>query len=283
MEKILDKVKEFSKKQNILQKEGVCLFPSQIKNGKKAREYVFAVKFGKEVIVCSSDFDPKVFRGAELRISGFLFMKKTEVFLKVKTCKILGVTKQAVKENSLLKKLKRKRKKHINLKNIKKVAILVPPDSMAKRDLAFSLSFSRRFCHFFEFPFIRHQMFESFFELLAENFDLILIARGGGRPWEILEVGNNLKVCKAVLSSRTVVFCALGHASDRPLLELCSSHSFITPTEAGIRVSRILQENNSFIKMSIWRCFKILKNKLLNKIKNFYCISYQSLKSLTLK
>jgi len=65
--------------------------------------------------------------------------------------------------------------------------------------------------------------------------DVIVIARGGGSVEDLLPFSNETLV-RAVAAARTPVVSAIGHESDRPLLDLVADLAASTPTDAGKRI-----------------------------------------------
>lgn len=65
--------------------------------------------------------------------------------------------------------------------------------------------------------------------------DLIVIARGGGSVEDLLPFSNE-SMMRAVSEARTPVVSAIGHESDRPLLDLVADLAASTPTDAAKRI-----------------------------------------------
>jgi len=65
--------------------------------------------------------------------------------------------------------------------------------------------------------------------------DVIVIARGGGSVEDLLPFSNETLV-RAVSDARTPVVSAIGHESDRPLLDLVADWAASTPTDAAKRI-----------------------------------------------
>jgi len=65
--------------------------------------------------------------------------------------------------------------------------------------------------------------------------DVVVIARGGGSVEDLLPFSNETLV-RAVAAARTPVVSAIGHETDRPLLDLVADVAASTPTDAGKRV-----------------------------------------------
>jgi exodeoxyribonuclease VII large subunit len=65
--------------------------------------------------------------------------------------------------------------------------------------------------------------------------DVIVVARGGGSVEDLLPFSNETLV-RAVSAARTPVVSAIGHETDRPLLDLVADVAASTPTDAGKRI-----------------------------------------------
>jgi exodeoxyribonuclease VII large subunit len=65
--------------------------------------------------------------------------------------------------------------------------------------------------------------------------DVIVIARGGGSVEDLLPFSNESLV-RAVAAAFTPVVSAIGHETDRPLLDLVADIAASTPTDAGKRI-----------------------------------------------
>jgi exodeoxyribonuclease VII large subunit len=71
--------------------------------------------------------------------------------------------------------------------------------------------------------------------------DIVVIARGGGSVEDLLAFSNETLV-RAVAAARTPVVSAIGHETDRPLLDLVADVAASTPTDAGRRIVPDLAE-----------------------------------------
>jgi exodeoxyribonuclease VII large subunit len=71
--------------------------------------------------------------------------------------------------------------------------------------------------------------------------DVVVIARGGGSVEDLLPFSNETLV-RAVAAARTPVVSAIGHDTDRPLLDLVADVAASTPTDAAKRVVPDLAE-----------------------------------------
>jgi exodeoxyribonuclease VII large subunit len=71
--------------------------------------------------------------------------------------------------------------------------------------------------------------------------DVVVIARGGGSVEDLLPFSNETLV-RAVAGCRTPVVSAIGHETDRPLLDLVADLAASTPTDAAKRIVPDLAE-----------------------------------------
>jgi exodeoxyribonuclease VII large subunit len=73
------------------------------------------------------------------------------------------------------------------------------------------------------------------------DVEVIVIARGGGSVEDLLPFSNETLV-RAVSEARTAVVSAIGHETDRPLLDLVADLAASTPTDAAKRIVPDLAE-----------------------------------------
>ena len=76
--------------------------------------------------------------------------------------------------------------------------------------------------------------------------DVIVIARGGGSVEDLLPFSNETLV-RVVAAMRTPVISAIGHDTDRPLLDLVADVAASTPTDAAKRIVPDLDEQTRAI------------------------------------
>jgi exodeoxyribonuclease VII large subunit len=82
-------------------------------------------------------------------------------------------------------------------------------------------------------PSAVNEVVEALAQLDADRaVDVIVIARGGGSVEDLLPFSNESLV-RAVSQARTPVVSAIGHESDRPLLDLVADLAASTPTDAA--------------------------------------------------
>jgi len=74
-----------------------------------------------------------------------------------------------------------------------------------------------------------------------DDVDVIVIARGGGSIEDLLPFSNE-SLLRAVSALRTPVVSAIGHETDRPLLDLVADLAASTPTDAAKRIVPDLAE-----------------------------------------
>ena len=89
--------------------------------------------------------------------------------------------------------------------------------------------------------------------------DVIVIARGGGSVEDLLPFSNEA-LLRAVSQLRTPVVSAIGHETDRPLLDLVADLAASTPTDAAKRIvpdlaeeTRALSDARARIRASVHR------------------------------
>jgi exodeoxyribonuclease VII large subunit len=73
------------------------------------------------------------------------------------------------------------------------------------------------------------------------DVDVIVIARGGGSVEDLLPFSNET-LLRAVAAARTPVVSAVGHETDKPLLDYVADLAASTPTDAGKRIVPDLAE-----------------------------------------
>ncbi len=96
-----------------------------------------------------------------------------------------------------------------------------------------------------------------------ENFDVIVIIRGGGARLD-LNAFDNLKLCKAVATLQVPVFIGIGHDIDETVLDLVAHTSLKTPTAvADFLINHNLQFEN--ILVNIGAALKFNTTQKLNK------------------
>ena len=74
------------------------------------------------------------------------------------------------------------------------------------------------------------------------DVDVLVVTRGGGSSWEILQPYNNEAVCQTIASSATPVLMGIGHERDVPLAALVADAAVSTPTAAAELISRSWRE-----------------------------------------
>ena len=76
-------------------------------------------------------------------------------------------------------------------------------------------------------------------KLDEENFNVIALVRGGGSG---LDIFNSIELSYTVVSMKTPVVCALGHAEDKLFLDEVVNEKYITPTAFGGKLREIAQK-----------------------------------------
>lgn len=79
-------------------------------------------------------------------------------------------------------------------------------------------------------------------EVNNEDYDVIVIARGGGSGQEIF---NNIEIAEMALSSKPIFVTAIGHAYDKSLLQDIADKEFDTPSALGGHLKKIADGVNS--------------------------------------
>ncbi|HKC27976.1 MAG TPA: exodeoxyribonuclease VII large subunit [Jatrophihabitans sp.] len=79
------------------------------------------------------------------------------------------------------------------------------------------------------------------------DVDVVVIARGGGSVEDLLPFSNETLV-RAVAAAHTPVVSAIGHETDRPLLDLVADVAASTPTDAGKRIVPDLAEETRSVR-----------------------------------
>jgi len=137
--------------------------------------------------------------------------------------------------DQLLKNLLRKGKKP-------KIALVIGSTAIVDKDVFEALGEK---VNFYKIEVIRvnltdpQELSRKLKELDKENYDLIAIVRGGG---DGIEIFNNLELLKAVAVVKKPLVVAIGHAINKPLIELIADKSFITPTDFGHWLKTLVEE-----------------------------------------
>jgi hypothetical protein len=71
----------------------------------------------------------------------------------------------------------------------------------------------------------------------GENFDFVALLRGGG---DGLEVFDDPDVCAAAARMPVPFLVAIGHAADRTFIEQVADRVFVTPTEFGLEMEKLV-------------------------------------------
>lgn len=102
----------------------------------------------------------------------------------------------------------------------------------------------------------------------SRNFDVIVIARGGG-SFEDLVPFNDEKLVRAIYALRTPVLSAVGHETDYSLCDFVADERAITPTAAGERIGYDIirmTEYISSLKEEMSYSFNVKLNNNKNRI-----------------
>src|SRR5690606_14966358 len=91
--------------------------------------------------------------------------------------------------------------------------------------------------------------------------DVIVIARGGGDPQQLLGFSDE-RLVRAVAAASTPVVSAIGHENDRPLLDEVADLRASTPTDAAKRLVPDVAEQRALVRELRWR----LTNRLTQRV-----------------
>ena len=80
-----------------------------------------------------------------------------------------------------------------------------------------------------------------------ENFDIILLIRGGGGDVG-LQVYNNYELAKAVALAPLPVLTGIGHATNETVTDMVAHHNKITPTDLGYFIVDIFEQFDNKLK-----------------------------------
>lgn len=100
------------------------------------------------------------------------------------------------------------------------------------------------------------------------NFDVIILARGGGSFEDLLPFSAE-KLIKTIFSMVTPIITAVGHETDTPLCDLVADKRAITPTQAGKIVAYDVEELKADLLQNLNKCSYLVELKytrLYNKI-----------------
>ncbi len=79
---------------------------------------------------------------------------------------------------------------------------------------------------------------------------VLVITRGGGSSWEILQPYNNEAVCRAVVASHIPILMGVGHERDVPLAALAADRYVSTPTAAAVLLSQPWREARMLVPLA---------------------------------
>lgn len=111
-------------------------------------------------------------------------------------------------------------------------------------------------------------VFEALINADHADFDVILLARGGG-SFEDLYPFNNEKLVRTIYNMNTPVITAIGHETDYTLCDFVSDYRAITPTAAAEKIA-------FDISIERKKIFNILK-KLKNSVNSIYSFEKERL------
>ena len=111
-------------------------------------------------------------------------------------------------------------------------------------------------------------VFEALINADHADFDVILLARGGG-SFEDLYPFNNEKLVRTIYNMNTPVITAIGHETDYTLCDFVSDYRAITPTAAAEKIA-------FDISIERKKIFNILK-KIKNSVNSIYSFEKERL------
>ena len=105
-----------------------------------------------------------------------------------------------------------------------------------------------------------------------KNLDILIIARGGGTPEELM-VFNNEKIARSIFSSRIPIISAIGHETDFTISDLVSDFRASTPSEAAeisVKDKVDLIQQIDFLNINIYKNFDMQIDNYLSEISNLF-------------
>lgn len=114
------------------------------------------------------------------------------------------------------------------------------------------------------------EIIEMLYKIGNEDFDIILLTRGGGSIVDF-DVFNNTDIAEVVLNLNQIFVTAIGHAEDTSLLQEISDRDFITPTDFGNYLKdTFMQVNNRIAKENnLQEQIDLLKKEQVKQIENY--------------
>ncbi len=95
--------------------------------------------------------------------------------------------------------------------------------------------------------------------------DVIVIARGGGDPQQLLGFSDE-RLLRAVAAASTPVVSAIGHENDHPLLDDVADLRASTPTDAAKRLVPDVAEQRALVQQLRWRLSSRLTQRVAHDI-----------------
>jgi len=173
-------------------------------------------------------------------------------------------------------------KKNINWKNIKNIALISKDKTHGYNDFITVINQNYFNIDLFEItlegPNTEKDLINTIininekFENNLNNYDIILILRGGGSTEAISLSFDKLNIFNTIKQSIIPICSAIGHSDDtneKLIITQITDYDFITPTEAGLFLNQFIPNNKLIFN-------KLLSNVILNKYQKF--INYNHIK-----
>lgn len=197
---------------------------------------------------------------------------------------ILDIDEDIIKESdeSKIKKLKEiceqreyfKNKKEIKWNNIRNIGLISKADTQGYTDFIEQFKFPINICLkqiILEGENTEESLINAINEFQEENFDIIMIIRGGGCTSDISSSFDKLSIYECMKSSKIPIVTAIGHQADKDeklLITCISDYNFPTPTSAALELNKIIQQP---VLNKLNELCNIIENKFyenLNKKRN---------------
>lgn len=251
--------------------------------------YYFSIKDENSKISCMMfsfnankiNFDLK--NGDLVLIKGYIsvYEKNGNYQLYALNVEPYGKGKELLKLEELKKKLKQDGILDLEKKKIKQfpnnIGIITSKSGAAVRDIIHSIQ-SRYNPQIYVFPCLvqgenaPESIKKALINALSYDLDTIIIARGGGAN-EDLSAFNDEDLVRYVAYYPLPVITAIGHQIDSSILDLVSSFSCITPTEAGVRCVPDKKELIQYIENRQYVLSNIMRYKIDFYIKRLFEIN----------
>ena len=142
------------------------------------------------------------------------------------------------------------------------IAIIIGKNGIIDSDIKHQLKESIAFydLHFTRISLSSEtEIIQALQNLDAQDFDLIVISRGGG---ENLEIFNKSAIAATANQLRAFFLTAIGHKEDNTLLQRVADKAFITPTAFGQYLNDIYNETIAELQQSRAQLIESVKKQL---------------------